>query len=69
MKVIRVIGIILVSVSMAFILACGEQKTASLEGNEDIVAVIQKLPECYNNPITAMEIYSDDAVLMDKDYG
>ena len=69
MKVIRIIVTLLVSVSMAFILACSEEKTASLEGNEDIVAVIQKLPECYNNPITAMEIYSDDEVLMSKDYG
>ncbi len=64
MKVIRIIAIILVSVGMAFILACSEEKTASLEGNEDIAAVIQKLPECYDNPNTAMEIYTDDAILI-----
>ena len=67
MKVIRIIAIILVSVGMALILACSEEKTASLEGNEDIAAVIQKLPECYDNPNTAMEIYTDDAILMRKD--
>ena len=64
MKVIGIIATILVSVSMALILACSEEKTASLEGNEDIAAVIQKLPECYDNPNTAMEIYTDDAILI-----
>ena len=49
MKVIRIIATILVSVSMALILACGEKKTASLEGNEDIAAVLQQLPECLDN--------------------
>jgi hypothetical protein len=67
MKVIRIIAIILVSVSVAFILACGEQKTASFEGNEDIAAVIQRLPECYENPKTVMEIYAEDAVLKRQD--
>jgi hypothetical protein len=67
MKVIRIIATILVSVSMAFILACSEEKTASLEGNEDIAAVIQKLPEIYDNPETAMEIYTDDAILKRQD--
>ncbi len=67
MKVIRIIATILVSVSMAFILACSEQKTASLEGHEDIVAVIQKLPEIYDNPETAMEIYAENAVLKWQD--
>jgi ketosteroid isomerase-like protein len=67
MKVIRIIAIILVSVGMAFILACGEQKTASLEGNEDIAAVIQRLPECYENSKTVMEIYSEDAVFERQD--
>ena len=67
MKVIRIIAIILVSVSTAFIAACGEQKTASLEGNEDIAAVIQKLPECYENPKTVMEIYAEDAVFKRQD--
>jgi hypothetical protein len=67
MKVIRTIAIILVSLGMAFILACSEEKTASFEGNEDIVAVIQKLPEIYDNPETAMEIYTDDAILKRQD--
>ena len=67
MKVIRIIVIILVSVSTAFILACGEQKTASLEGNEDIVAVLQKLPEDRDNPEIRKEIYTDDAILMRMD--
>ena len=49
---------------MAFILACSEQKTASLEGHEDIAAVIQKLPEIYDKPETAMGIYTDDALLV-----
>ena len=64
MKVIRIIATILVSVGMALILACSKDETASLEGNEDIAAVIQKLPECYDNPNTAMEIYTDDAILI-----
>ena len=67
MKVIRIIATILVSVGMALILACSKEETASLEGNEDIAAVIQKLPECYDNPNTAMEIYTDDAIFMRKD--
>ncbi len=67
MKVIRIIATILVSVGMALILACSEEKTASLEGNEDIAAVIQKIPEIYDNPETAMEIYTDDAILKRQD--
>ena len=67
MKVLRIIAIILVFVSGAFILACGEQKIASLEGNEDITAVIQRLPECYENPKTVMEIYAEDAVFRRQD--
>lgn len=67
MKVIRIIAIIFVSVSMAFVLACGEEKTASLEGNEDIVTVLQKLPECLHNPEITKEIYTDDAVLNQGD--
>jgi hypothetical protein len=63
MKVIRIIATIFVSVGMAFILACSEEKIASLEGNEDIVAVLQKLPECLDNPEITMEIYTDDAIL------
>ena len=67
MKVLRIIAIILVFVSGAFILACGEQKTASLEGNEDITEVIQRLSECYENPKTVMEIYAEDAVFRRQD--
>jgi hypothetical protein len=67
MKVIRIIATILVFAGIAFIFACSEEKTASLEGNEDIAAVIQKLPDCYDNPDMAMEIYTDDAILMRKD--
>ncbi len=67
MKVIRIIAIILVSVGMAFILACSEEKAASLEGNEDIAAVIQKLAECYDNPETTGQIYAENAVLKWRD--
>ncbi len=67
MKVIRIIATILVSVSMAFILACSEQKTASLEGNEDIAAVLQKLPEILDNPEVNREIYADNAILKQED--
>ena len=67
MKVIRILAIVLVSMGMALFLACGEEKTASLEGNEDIVAVLQKLPECLDNPETIKEIYTDDAILKQED--
>jgi hypothetical protein len=67
MKMIRIIATILVSVSMAFIFACSEEKTASLEGNEDIAAVLQKLPECLNNLEIINEIYTDDALLKYQD--
>ncbi len=67
MKVIRIIATILISVSIAFILACGEQKTASLEGHEDIVAVLQKLSECLDKPEVNREIYADNAILKQED--
>jgi hypothetical protein len=67
MKVIRIIAIILVSVGMAFILACSEEKAAFLEGNEDIVAVLQKLPECLDKPEVNREIYADNAILKQED--
>ena len=67
MKVIRTIAIILVSLGLAFILACSEEKTASLEGNEDIVAVLEKIPECMDNAEIAMEIYTNDAIFMYED--
>ena len=64
MKVIRILAIVLVSMGMALFLACGEEKTASLEGNEDIVAVLKKIPECMNNDEIAMEIYTNDSILI-----
>ena len=67
MKVIRIIATILISVSIAFILACSEEKTASLEGNEDIAAVLQKLPECLDKPEVNREIYADNAILKQED--
>ncbi len=67
MKVIRIIVTLLVSVSMAFILACSEEKTASLEGNEDIAAVLQKLSECLDKPEVNREIYADNAILKQED--
>jgi len=67
MKRIRIIAAMMVFVGMALISACGEEKTTSLEGHEDIVAVLQKIPQCYDNPKTAMEIYADDAILMRQD--
>ena len=67
MKVIRIIAIILVSVGIAFILACSEEKRASLEGNEDIVTVLKKLPETLNNSEIINEIYTDDAIVKEID--
>jgi hypothetical protein len=67
MKVIRIIATILVSVGMALILACSEEKTASLEGNEDIAAVLQKLSECLDKPEVHREIYADNAILKQED--
>jgi hypothetical protein len=62
-----IIATIIVFVSIPFIFTCSEEKTASIEGHEDIVAVLQKLPECYENPKTIMEIYAEDAVLKRQD--
>ena len=67
MKMIRIIATILVSVSMAFIFACSEENTASLEGNEDISAVLQKLSECLDKPEVNREIYADNAILKQED--
>jgi hypothetical protein len=63
MKMIRIIATILVSVSMAFILACSEEKAVSLEGHEDKVAVLQKLVDCLDTPETTKEIFAENAVL------
>ena len=59
----EIVVAMMILVSMGLILACSEEKTASLEGNEDIVAVLQKLPECLNNPEVTMEIYTNNAFL------
>ena len=67
MKVIRIIAIILVSVSLGFIIACGEEKTASLEGHKDKAAVLEKLVDCLDTPETAMEIYAENAVFKWQD--
>ena len=67
MKVIRIVVIILVSVGIAFILACSEKKTASLEGNEDIVAVLQKTPKTFEDSEIINEIYTDDAIVKEWD--
>ena len=67
MKVIRIIIAIIVFVSMGFILACSEEKTASIEGHEDIVADLQKLFKCLDNPQTTGEIYAENAVLKWQD--
>lgn len=67
MKVIRIIASILISVSMAFILACSEEKAVSHKGNEDIVAVLQKLPDCLDNPEANRTLYVDNAILKQED--
>ena len=54
---------VMVFTSMAFIPSCGEKKTASLEGNEDISAVLQQLPECLDNIAIAKAIYTENAIL------
>ena len=67
MRLARIIVAMMVFLGMAFIPSCGEKKTGSLEGNEDIAAVIQKITQCYENPEVAVEIYTDDAVLKRQD--
>ena len=67
MRLRRLIAAIMVLAGMVLISACGDSKTTSLEGHEDIVAVLQKIPQCYDNPETATEIYADDAILMRQD--
>lgn len=67
MRSIRIITIMMVFASMVCIAACGEEKTASLEGNEDIVAVLQKLPQCLDNPAITKEIYAENAILHYQD--
>ena len=67
MKSIRMIAIMIVFASMVCIAACGEKETASLEGNEDIAAVLQKLPECLDSLATAKAIYAENAILHYQD--
>ena len=62
MRSIWIITIMMVFASMVCIAACGEEKTASLEGNEDIAAVLQQLPECLDNPAITKEIYAENAI-------
>ena len=63
MRLARMIVAVMVFTSMAFIPSCGEKKTASLEGNEDISAVLQQLPECLDNIAIAKAIYTENAIL------
>jgi len=63
MRSIWIITIMMVFASMVCIAACGEKKTASLEGNEDIAAVLQQLPECLDNLTTTKAIYAENAIL------
>ncbi len=67
MKMIRIIATILVSVGIALILACSEENAASIKGHEDIVADLQKLLKCLDNPETTGEIYAENAVLKWQD--
>lgn len=67
MRLIWLIAAMIVLAGMILISACGDSKTTSLEGHEEIVAVLQKIPQCYDNPETATEIYADDAILMRQD--
>jgi len=46
---------------------CSEEKTASIEGNEDIVAVLQKSLKCLDRPEANREIYADNAILKQDD--
>ena len=67
MRSIRMITIMMVLACMMCITACGEKKTASLEGNEDIAAVLQQLLECLDNPTIAKAIYTENATLHYQD--
>ena len=67
MRLKGIIVTMMIFLSMAFISACSEEKAASLEGNEDIAAVLQKLPECLDKPEVNREIYADNAILKQED--
>ena len=62
MKVIRIIAAIIVLRIRCPYDFRRPEKTASIEGNEDIVAVLQKLPQCLKTPDTVNEIYTTDAI-------
>ena len=66
MRLREIVVAMMILVSMGLILACSEEKTASLEGNEDILAVLQKLPPCVEKPDSdcVNEIYVPDATLI-----
>jgi hypothetical protein len=67
MSVIMMMATILFAYVVATILARGEERTAFFEGNKDIVAVLDKIPEIYENPETAIEICTINAVLKHRD--
>ena len=67
MRLKVIIVTMMIFLSMAFICACSEEKTASLEGNEDIVAVLQKTLKCLDKPEVNREIYADNAILKQED--
>ena len=67
MRLKGIIVTMMIFLSMAFISACSEEKAASLEGNEDIAAVLQKLLECLDKPEVNREIYADNAILKQED--
>ena len=62
MRLVRINITMIVFASMVCIAACGEKEKTSIEGNEDIAAVLQKLPECLDNIGTAKAIYTETAV-------
>jgi hypothetical protein len=66
MRLREIVAAMMILVSMGLILACSEEKIASLEGHEDIVAVLQKLPRCVEkpDPVCVNEIYVHDATLI-----
>ena len=66
MRMRGIIVAMMILVSVGLILACSEEKTASLEGNEDIVAVLQKIPENLQDPhaVSVNDIYANDAILI-----
>ena len=62
MKMMRIVTAILVIMGTALILACGQKKAVSIEGHEDIVAVLQKIPQSLEDPSIVHEIYTENAI-------